>query len=240
MILREKYTHLVFKYEKFFNEKNTVNLLKEIAGEGKAVFSSSFGKEDQVITDILVKEKISAKIFTIDTGRLFNETYSLHRKTNDIYKIKIATFFPDSKEVEDLINKKGPDSFFDSVENRLECCRIRKVNPLKRALNGSEIWITGLRHEQSGDRAKLEMIQFDEEHLVIKFHPLLNWSSEDIDDYIKKNKVPVNILHDKGFPSIGCSPCTREVFPGEDSRAGRWSWETGKKECGLHIKQNNK
>lgn len=240
MVSGEYYNNLILKYKTYFSEKNTLGMLKEISLEGKMVFSTSFGKEDQVITDLLVKNTVDAGIFTIDTGRLFNETYSLHRRTNDQYRIKINTFFPDTSAVEKLVNEKGPDSFFDSVENRIECCHIRKVEPLARALKGADIWVTGLRHSQSPDRNNVNMLELDPAHNVVKFHPLINWNDEDVENYISSNKVPVNSLHAKGFPSIGCAPCTRAVLPGEDSRAGRWYWEQGKKECGLHVSAEKK
>ncbi|MDH4263220.1 MAG: phosphoadenylyl-sulfate reductase [Spirochaetia bacterium] len=217
------------------NYKNNHSLLEDITKKYATTFTTSFGKEDQAITDLIVKNKWPVKIVTIDTGRLFNETYSLHRRTNDQYKIKIESVFPDTNELEKLIRKKGPDSFYDSVENRKECCEIRKVHPLKKTLGGFTVWITGIRKAQSTERSNLDMIEFDEAHQVVKIHPLLNWSDDDLEKYIEENKVPVSILHSKGYPSIGCAPCTRATLPGEDPRAGRWSWENGAKECGLHT-----
>ncbi|MDH4200422.1 MAG: phosphoadenylyl-sulfate reductase [Spirochaetia bacterium] len=217
------------------NPKEMIALMQEISSQYSSVFSSSFGKEDQILTHLIVKNKLPVKIFTIDTGRLFNETYSLHRRTNDYYKIKIKTYFPASDEAEDLINNKGPDSFFDSIENRKECCEIRKVKPLKRAIDGHDVWFTGIRKTQSPDRAEMNIIEFDEQNNIIKIHPLLNWPDEEVEEFIKSNGVPCNILHDKGYPSIGCAPCTRAIQEGEDLRAGRWYWENGAKECGLHA-----
>jgi phosphoadenosine phosphosulfate reductase len=227
--------HLASKTASEIPLKDAITLMNTITKTWATVFTTSLGKEDQAITDLIVRNKWPVKIVTIDTGRLFNETYSLHRRTNDYYKIKIEAVFPDTRELEKLIREKGPDSFFDSVENRKQCCDIRKVRPLKRALDGFTIWITGIRKAQSPERSNLEMIEFDEQHQIIKAHPLLNWSDDDLEKYIVENRVPVNPLHDKGYPSIGCAPCTRAILPGEDPRAGRWSWENGAKECGLHT-----
>ncbi|MBL7897356.1 MAG: phosphoadenylyl-sulfate reductase, partial [Crocinitomicaceae bacterium] len=197
-------------------------------------FSTSFGKEDQVITHLIATNKIPVKLFTLDTGRLFEETYEVFHRTNLKYKLNIQTFFPDKIEVEKLISEKGPYSFYDSVENRKQCCFIRKIEPLKRALKGQEIWITGLRKEQSENRADMKMVEWDQANQIIKVHPIFEWTEKEVDDYNDLNNVPVNALHKKGFPSIGCSPCTRAIQPGEDFRAGRWWWEASKKECGLH------
>jgi len=217
------------------DKKQVQAMMQDLTATHKTIFTTSLGKEDQAITDMIVQNKWPVKLVTLDTGRLFNETYSLHRRTNDLYKIKIEAVFPDTGELEKLIREKGPDSFFDSVENRRECCKIRKVRPLRRALEGYSLWITGIRKAQSPERSGMEMIEFDQPHQVIKVHPLLNWTDNDLDDYINEHRVPVNILHNKGYPSIGCAPCTRAILPGEDPRAGRWSWEHGVKECGLHT-----
>lgn len=201
---------------------------------GNVVFSTSFGLEDQVITDIICRNSLPIEIFTLDTGRLFQETYDLMEKTILRYGIRIKVYYPDTIAVEKLITEKGPNSFYHSVENRKECCRIRKVEPLKRALLHKSVWITGLRAEQSEHRASLQMLEWDEAHSLLKYHPLLNWRFNEVQQYIKENQVPYNILHDKGYPSIGCLPCTRAIQPGEDFRAGRWWWENSHKECGLH------
>jgi phosphoadenosine phosphosulfate reductase len=199
-------------------------------------FSTSFGQEDQVITDIIAKNNLPISIFTLDTGRLFQETYDVFEKTIFKYNKKIDVHFPNATDVENMINEKGPNSFYDSVENRKECCAIRKVMPLKKALQGNRIWITGLRAEQSENRNDLQAFEFDEKFDIIKYNPLLKWSLEEVENYLEKNKVPQNILHKKGFVSIGCAPCTRAIAAGEDIRAGRWWWETSQKECGLHQK----
>lgn len=199
------------------------------------VFSTSFGQEDQVITDMVFSEKLPITVFTLDTGRLFHETYRVWNKTLEKYKEPIKAFFPDKKDVEQLLTNKGPFSFYESVENRKECCNIRKVIPLQRALHGAKCWITGLRAEQSDARRDLNIFEWDDCYQLVKCNPLLHWSISEVLDYIKKNQVPYNLLHDKGFISIGCEPCTRAIKNGEDIRAGRWWWEdNSKKECGLH------
>jgi phosphoadenosine phosphosulfate reductase len=198
------------------------------------VFSTSFGQEDQVITDFIGQNQLPITVFTLDTGRLFQETYDVFHKTVKKYKTEIKTYFPDTAEVEALLNQKGPNSFYDSVENRKECCFIRKVAPLTKALKGNAIWITGLRAEQSENRSDLNFFEYDAHFDIIKFNPLLKWTLQEIEEYLEKNNVPQNSLHKQGFVSIGCAPCTRAILPGEDIRAGRWSWESSHKECGLH------
>ncbi|WP_269686561.1 phosphoadenylyl-sulfate reductase [Flavobacterium lacustre] len=202
----------------------------------KVVFSTSFGQEDQVITALIGQNNLPITIFTLDTGRLFQETYDVFHKTLKKYKTNIKTYFPDTTAVEELLNKKGPNSFYESVENRKECCFIRKVAPLTKALKGNAIWITGLRAEQSENRSDLAFFEYDAHFDIIKFNPLLKWTLEEVQKYIDDNNVPQNTLHKKGFVSIGCAPCTRAIAPGEDIRAGRWSWESSHKECGLHQK----
>jgi phosphoadenosine phosphosulfate reductase len=205
--------------------------------EEKLTFSTSLGYEDQVITHYLSTKEINSTLFSLDTGRLFPETYSVLQTTLEKYKKSIQIYFPDTKSIENLITEKGPLSFYESVENRKECCTIRKVEPLKRALKGYTIWITGIRKEQSQDRENISQIEWDSHNEIIKVHPLLYWTFEEVKNYIKENKIPYNSLHDKGFISIGCQPCTRSVKEGEDFRAGRWWWEDAtKKECGLHFK----
>lgn len=202
----------------------------------KVVFSTSFGQEDQVITALIAKNNLPITIFTLDTGRLFQETYDVFHKTLKKYKIDIKTCFPETSAVEELLNKKGPNSFYESVENRKECCFIRKVAPLTKALKGNSVWITGLRAEQSENRSDLAFFEYDAHFDIIKFNPLLKWTLEEVQKYIDDNNVPQNTLHKKGFVSIGCAPCTRAIVPGEDIRAGRWWWESSHKECGLHQK----
>lgn len=201
---------------------------------GKVVFSSSFGQEDQVILDAIWKNEIDIHIFTLDTGRLFPETYELMDKTKNRYKKTFQTYFPESEKVENFVKEKGFNSFYESVENRKECCGIRKIQSLKRALSGASVWVTGLRTEQSENREILPIWEFDENNQVFKFNPLLNWKLEEVEEYLKINNVPQNTLHKKGFVSIGCQPCTRAISAGEHPRAGRWWWEESQKECGLH------
>ena len=202
----------------------------------KVVFTSSFGYVDQVITDFIFANNVDIKVITLDTGRLFPETYKTFLSTRDKYKKPIQVYYPPTDKVEQLVSEKGPFSFYESLENRKECCFIRKVIPLKRALNGHKIWITGLRASQSNNRAEMQKFEWDEGNQIIKFNPLMDWSLEETIDYVKKNNVPYNVLHDQGFVSIGCQPCTRAIQPGEDFRAGRWWWEQGSgKECGLHA-----
>ncbi|WP_369803210.1 phosphoadenylyl-sulfate reductase [Flavobacterium sp. LM5] len=202
----------------------------------KVVFSTSFGQEDQVITALIAINELPIKIFTLDTGRLFQETYDVFHKTLKKYKVNIQTLYPETSHVEQLLNTKGPNSFYESVENRKECCFIRKVVPLKKGLAGNKVWITGLRAEQSENRNDLALFEYDAHFDIIKFNPLLKWTLAEVQKYIDDNNVPQNSLHKKGFISIGCAPCTRAIVEGEDIRAGRWSWESSHKECGLHQK----
>jgi phosphoadenosine phosphosulfate reductase len=198
-------------------------------------FSTSFSLEDQVILHHIAEESLPVSVFTLDTGRLFSETYSLWSASKEKYAIPIQAYTPDCSLLEPFVNEKGPNAFYESVENRKQCCFIRKVEPLKRALAGQKIWITGIRAEHSGNRSQLNLLEWDEGNQVTKYNPLLHWSQEAVKDYIRDHNVPYNILHDRGFVSIGCAPCTRAIRPGEDFRAGRWWWEEeGKKECGLH------
>ncbi|MCU7547844.1 phosphoadenylyl-sulfate reductase [Chitinophagaceae bacterium LB-8] len=202
---------------------------------GTVKFSTSLGQEDQVLTDIIARNKIGVNIFTIDTGRLFNETYETWEKTEARYKIRIQPYFPQAEAVQNMVSEKGINLFYESVENRQTCCGIRKVEPLNRALQGTTVWITGLRASQNDHRKSIPMVEWLPDKKMYKINPLLHWSYEEILDYIKKNNVPYNPLHDKGFISIGCAPCTRAIEPGEDPRAGRWWWEASHKECGLHL-----
>lgn len=205
--------------------------------QDKIAFSSSLGAEDQVITDMISKIDKSAKIFTLDTGRVFPETYDLIERTSRKYKMPIQIYFPDAKQVEEMVNDKGINLFFESVENRKLCCHIRKIEPLKRAFKDLDVWICGLRRDQSVTRTDVQVVEWDEANGLIKLNPIVDWTEEQVWDYIKTNKVPYNRLHDKGFPSVGCQPCTRAIEKGEDTRAGRWWWENPEtKECGLHAK----
>jgi phosphoadenosine phosphosulfate reductase len=203
----------------------------------KVIFTTSFGVEDQVITDIIFRNDIDIEVATLDTGRMFEETYKVHSNTLKVYGKPIRVLFPDTEKVEKLMTEKGPYSFYQSVDNRKECCHIRKVIPLGRALEGKKLWITGIRAKQSPGRSSMGPLEYDEQKRIFKYHPVFDWTLPQVEDYLKKNHVPHNELHYKGFVSIGCAPCTRAVRPGEDFRSGRWWWEdqTGK-ECGLHEK----
>ena len=207
------------------------------AFKGKIIFTTSFGIEDQVITHKIFTNNLDIKVVTLDTGRLFPETYEVFSQTTLKYKKKINVYFPDYISVEELVTEKGPFSFFNSRENREECCKIRKVVPLSRALAGMECWISGIRASQSDNRGNMSDLEYDPDKKLFKFHPLFDWSFEEVENFIKENNVPYNELHDKGYLSIGCEPCTRAVIKGQDFRSGRWWWENdGPKECGCHLK----
>jgi len=217
---------------------NTIEKLRFLADRyaGRIIFSTSFGWEDQAITHLIFANNIPIKVFTLETGRLFPETYYVWNRTLEIYNKPIHAYYPQNELLQDMVNSKGPSSFYESVENRKECCYIRKIEPLKRALKGNEIWITGIRADQSANREDMHDVEWDEGNQLVKFHPIFDWTLDDVKAYIKDNNIVYNTLHDKGFPSIGCAPCTRAVQPGEDFRAGRWWWEDqSKKECGLHA-----
>lgn len=223
---------------KKFEDLDAIELLSYFLKEhkGNITFASSLGLEDQVLTQMIASIDPETKIFTLDTGRLFPESYELIDRTNSRYKIKINVYFPDAEKVENMVKEKGVNLFYESIENRKLCCNIRKIQPLHRALEGFGVWITGLRRDQSITRNENAMIEIDENnHGRIKLNPLINWTEKDVLNYIESNNIPYNKLHDQGFPSIGCQPCTRAIEPDEDVRAGRWWWEMPEhKECGLH------
>jgi phosphoadenosine phosphosulfate reductase len=203
---------------------------------GRVVFSTSFSIEDQVIAHHILSAQLPVTIFTLDTGRLFAETYSVWNATNEKYGARVKAYYPERGSLERLLDEKGPNSFYASVANRKECCYIRKVEPLKRALKDQAVWVTGLRAEHSPERKDHQVLEFDEGNDVLKYNPLLHWDTQAVREFIGRNDVPYNPLHDRGFVSIGCQPCTRAIRPGEDFRAGRWWWEdNSKKECGLHA-----
>jgi phosphoadenosine phosphosulfate reductase len=213
--------------------------LKKLAAAmpDKAVFTTSLGIEDQVITHKIFINNLNIKVATIDTGRLFPQTYDVLSNTIIKYNKKIEVYFPEYIAIEKMVTEKGPLSFYQSIENRKECCRLRKVVSLSRALAGMKCWITGIRSGQSENRNQMDWLEYSENKKLFKFYPLFNWSFEEVMNYVKDNNIPYNPLHDKGYVSIGCEPCTRAVKPGEDFRAGRWWWENdGPKECGLHLK----
>jgi phosphoadenosine phosphosulfate reductase len=215
--------------------KDTLDTLRYLTQSGlKCAFSSSLGQEDQVLTHMIASEKLPVQIFTLDTGRLFPETYELIDKTTRELDVDIKVIFPDSHQVSELVESQGVNGFYNSIENRKACCGVRKIEPLKKALHGVDVWITGLRSGQSANRQELAVIEWDITFQLIKVNPLINWSYDEVIAHLHDNDVPYNSLHDKGFKSIGCAPCTRAIAEDEDDRAGRWWWENSKKECGLH------
>jgi phosphoadenosine phosphosulfate reductase len=208
------------------------------SGFSPAVFATSFGAEDMVLLDLISRHARSIGVFTLDTGRLPEETYRLMSEVRDRYPVEVGVFCPDTAELERFVDLNGPDAFYKSVAQRKECCHVRKVGPLRRALEGKKAWVTGLRREQSPTRDGLGVRGFDEANGLEKFNPLLDWTWDDVRAYIAENGVPYNALHDRGYPSIGCAPCTRAVSPGEDIRSGRWWWEdAANRECGLHVRK---
>lgn len=216
-------------------EDSLSELVKQFPSQ--VIFTTSFGIEDQVLTHKIFSNNLDIKVVTLDTGRLFPETYEVFSQTVIKYKKTIHTYFPDYLSVEKLVTEKGPFSFFESVEDRKECCRIRKVVPLNRALFGMKVWISGIRADQSDNRSNMESLEYDEDKKLFKYYPIFSWTYQDVKNYVKENSIPYNSLHDKGYVSIGCEPCTRAIEPGEDFRAGRWWWEQdGAKECGCHVK----
>lgn len=211
-------------------------LLREAQTLAPATFSSSFGAEDMVLLDLIRSHQLDISIFTLDTGRLPAETYALMQQVEERYGYCFTTYFPHAQAVQTLVAKNGINGFYDSVENRKECCAVRKLEPLKRALAGQKAWVTGLRAEQSVTRHGLIASEDDAQYGVRKFNPLHDWSEQDVWAYLRHNAVPYNALHDQFYPSIGCAPCTRAIAVGEDVRAGRWWWESqDSKECGLHV-----
>jgi phosphoadenosine phosphosulfate reductase len=226
-------TYLLYQLDRL----NAVSFIDWLTKEypGQVVFSTSFSYEDQVITHDILHNKLPVTLFTLDTGRLFAETYSVWSRTNERYGTTIKAYYPQAAALQEYVEANGPNAFYASVENRKQCCFIRKVEPLQRALAGKKIWITGLRAAHSANRNDLPAIEWDAANNIIKYHPLLHWTTEEVIAYVRKHNIPYNPLHDKGFVSIGCAPCTRAIKPGEDFRAGRWWWEDAdKKECGLH------
>lgn len=207
---------------------------------GDVVFSTSFSREDQAIAHVIFSEVLNIQAFTLDTGRLFPETYSTWSRTLEKYNQPITAYYPDSSALQQFVAQKGPNSFYESVNNRKQCCFIRKVEPLKRALENKKVWITGIRAEHSPGRSDMQQIEWDATNNIIKYHPLLHWTTDEVIAFINTNDIPYNPLHDRGFVSIGCAPCTRAIKPGEDFRAGRWWWEDAtRKECGLHVHEEN-
>ncbi|GGB95049.1 phosphoadenosine phosphosulfate reductase [Oxalicibacterium flavum] len=217
--------------------EKTRETLQRVAEQfAPAVFASSLAAEDMVLTDMILRDKLDIGIFTLETGRLHAETLGVLDRIKDTYGYEVALYRPQPEAVDGYVRQNGLNAFYDSVELRKECCRIRKVEPLNRALQGQRAWVTGQRRAQSATRAELHVQEHDEAHGMEKFNPLADWSEEDVWHYIRSKGVPYNPLHDRGYPSIGCEPCTRAIQPGEDVRAGRWWWEQPEsKECGLHV-----
>jgi phosphoadenosine phosphosulfate reductase len=211
--------------------------LERVASEfSPAVFASSLAAEDMVLTDLILRAKLPIRIFTLETGRLHQETLGVLDRIKETYGHEVALYKPETAAVDAYVRQNGLNAFYDSIDMRKECCRIRKVEPLNRALAGNKAWVTGQRRAQSATRAALDVQENDEAHGMTKFNPLADWSEQDVWNHIRSNNVPYNPLHDKGYPSIGCEPCTRAIQPGEDVRAGRWWWENPEtKECGLHV-----
>jgi phosphoadenosine phosphosulfate reductase len=205
--------------------------------QDKIALASSFGAEDVVLIDMLVKINPAVRIFTLDTGRLPQETYQVMDKIKEKYKIRLGVYYPDAESVEEMVSEHGFNLFYKSVELRHLCCKVRKVEPLNRALKNLDAWICGLRRQQSVTRTEIKKIEIDKAHdSITKINPLADWTEEQVWNYIRENSVPYNTLHDKGYPSVSCALCTRAIKPGEDIRAGRWWWESPeKKECGLHL-----
>ena len=197
--------------------------------------STALGPEAQLLTYWISRNHLHTEVFTIDTGRLFQETYDLLELTNTLLKNNIKVYYPDTGTIEKMVSRKGPNSFYHSIENRIECCDARKVMPLKRALTGATVWVTGVRADQSHSRTHMKKLEWNETYNVIKYNPLLDWSAEQVLDLIDEFNIPTNTLHRQGYASIGCQPCTRAIRPGEDERSGRWWWENSHKECGLHV-----
>lgn len=223
------------RFENTSAEEMLEYFMKEF-GERLAL-SSSLGAEDQVLTDMMEKINPGVRVFTLDTGRLFPETYHLIARTESHYNMKMEVFFPTTESVENMVKEHGINLFYKSLDLRKKCCHVRKLEALSRAFATLDVWVCGLRREQSVTRQQIHKVEWDENNHILKLNPLVDWTEAQTWDYIRKNGVPYNVLHDKGFPSIGCQPCTRAVEPGEDVRAGRWWWENpDQKECGLHCR----
>lgn len=239
MELTDKLEAQIAQWNEKLKDKNPMGVIGFFLQHfgSKIVLSTSLGLEDQVLTEMVLRQKPDTEVFTLDTGRLFPETYDLIARTNKFFGIRMLTYFPEPERVEKMVAENGINLFYDSVEKRKLCCSIRKVAQLPRAFKGKEAWICGLRKDQSVSRFFNKLVEWDANNGLIKINPLINWTEKQVWDYIKRNNIPYNLLHDRGFPSIGCEPCTRAIEPGENIRAGRWWWEEElHKECGLHKK----
>jgi len=239
MELNDKLEAQIAQWNEELKDKSPIGVIAfflEYFGD-RIVLSTSLGLEDQVLTEMVLRQRKSTEVFTLDTGRLFPETYDLIARTNKFFGIRMKTYFPEPERVEKMVAENGINLFYDSVEKRKLCCSIRKVAQLPRAFKGKEAWICGLRKDQSVSRFFNKLVEWDSNNGLLKINPLINWTEKQVWEYIKRNNIPYNLLHDRGFPSIGCEPCTRAIEPGEDIRAGRWWWENElHKECGLHKK----
>ncbi len=222
-----------------FEDQSATSIIKwvyEMFDASVVKLSTSFGAEGMVLIHLLKQEVEQPRVFTIDTGRNFQETYDVWQEAIDKYEIEIEAFYPDPADLAALLNKAGPNLFYESVANRKQCCHVRKVKPLKRALADADVWISGVRRQQGQSRQDLDIVSWVEKYQVYKICPLANWFEANVWEFIRENSVPYNKLHDKGYPTIGCAPCTRPVRPAEDVRSGRWWWETDEvKECGIHL-----
>lgn len=213
-----------------------VVLTETIRDFSPVAFANSLGAEDMVLTDIIDRHQLAIEMFSLDTGRLPQETYDLMQIVRERYKTPLRIYFPNVKQVEAYVAEHGVNGFYDSIELRKACCHIRKVEPLRRALQGKRAWVTGIRSEQASTRSNLKVSAYDPDNRMQKVNPLLDWTNAEVWEYLKHYDVPYNKLHDKFYPSIGCAPCTRAITPGEDIRSGRWWWEAPEtKECGLHT-----
>jgi phosphoadenosine phosphosulfate reductase len=218
-----------------------IRLADAFAAHHAPVFTTSLGLEDMVVLDLIHKSGLPVEVVTLDTGRLYEETYALLDRARERYARPIRIYWPQADALEAFVAQEGVNPFYRSIDLRKRCCEIRKTEPLKRALAGKDLWITGLRRTQSVTRTTLQAFDRDELHGIDKCNPLVDWSSQEVSAYCEQFKVPVNELHQRGFPSIGCAPCTRAVTAGEDERAGRWWWESAQtRECGLHMAPDGK
>lgn len=235
MYTKEEIDSLNIKYA----DASAQELLQSFMSQygARLALSSSLSIEDQTLTDMMLRIDPQANIFTLDTGRLFPETYELIDRTNEHYKVKLKVYCPQTESLQQFVATEGINPFYESIEKRHACCEVRKLEPLRRAFRDLDVWVCGLRSAQSVTRSDMRLIEWDERHGLLKINPLIHWTEQQVWDYIRENRVPYNRLHDKGFPSIGCEPCTRAVRRIDDVRAGRWWWESpDHRECGLHVR----